>query len=159
TTREAVIAVVDDRDRLLVILISDDRSDRPEDFLARNDHVIGDVSEQRRLDVPTFGKMGRTAAARDEARTIARSARDVTAHAVELPTTDHRPHLRFDIERIPDANLLESRGKRFGDFLAPSRRHENTAEGGALLAGNADQIGHDARNDGFDLCVIENDRG
>src|SRR3546814_5452425 len=42
--------MVGDADRILVVLVRNDRDDGAENLLARDRHVVADVREQRRLD-------------------------------------------------------------------------------------------------------------
>ncbi len=48
--REAVIGVVGDGDRFVLIAIGENAQHRPEDLLAGDGHLIGDISEQRGPD-------------------------------------------------------------------------------------------------------------
>src|SRR3546814_3931821 len=49
-TGEAEVGVVGDRDRIVDVVVADDHQHRPEDFLARDPHLVADVGEHRRLD-------------------------------------------------------------------------------------------------------------
>src|SRR5271155_2440748 len=51
---QAIFGVVGDLDGLIDVVIAEDAQHRPEDLLAGNRHVIGDVREDGRLDVVTL---------------------------------------------------------------------------------------------------------
>src|SRR4051794_15264319 len=59
---EPVVAVVGHVDGLLDRVVGDDRQDRPEDLLLGDRHLVVDVGENRRLDVPADVEVLRAAA-------------------------------------------------------------------------------------------------
>src|SRR6516162_3047837 len=68
---QAVIGVVGDVYGLIDVVIAEDAQHRPEDFLARDRHVIGDIRENGRLDVVTGVQPCRPArAAGDDGRAL-----------------------------------------------------------------------------------------
>src|SRR5271157_2133757 len=103
--------------------------------------------------------MRRAPASDDERRPLAPAAIDETADTVKLPLGDQRAHFGLPVERIANAHRIEGGGERAGNLITTRARHEDAAESSALLTAEADQIGHDAGNDGFYFGVVEDDGG
>ena len=82
-------------DRVLLVVVGDDRQHRPEDLLLRDRHVVAHVGEDRRLhEVAAVEALGRLRAAGDELRALLDALLDVAAHALALDVGDQRPELR-----------------------------------------------------------------
>ena len=89
-------------DRFLFRVEWNDRHDRPEDLLARDAHVVGDMVEDRRHQVCAINErlvVGH-AAADHQLCALLLADRDELAHAFALALADERPHLRLSIGRI-----------------------------------------------------------
>src|SRR5690606_28529399 len=61
--RQAVLGRVGDADRVVLVLVGNRDEDRAEDLLARDLHLVPDVGEERRFDVPAAGEIRRPTAA------------------------------------------------------------------------------------------------
>jgi hypothetical protein len=58
---QAEIGIVGDLDGFIDVVVADDHEHRPEDLLAGNDHVVGDIGETRGLHVPALVQTLRSA--------------------------------------------------------------------------------------------------
>src|SRR3954462_1903948 len=83
-TRQAVDRVVGDADRILFVLVADDRQDRAEDLLLGDGHVVAHLAEDRRLHEVAVGvHVGRLLGATDdEVGALVDALLDVAGHAL-----------------------------------------------------------------------------
>src|SRR5262245_41590327 len=83
---EPVVERVDPREEVVLGTPAQDRYDRPEDFLARDPHVVGHVGEHRGLDEEATRELrvGRPLATVCEARAALEPELDVAHRLVEL---------------------------------------------------------------------------
>src|ERR1700719_2769954 len=85
---------------VLLVLEGNQRSDRPEDFLARDAHGVLHAGEYRRLDVVARASHGAAAEFRHGALLAAEV--HIGGHALELLAESERSHLGFGVERVAD---------------------------------------------------------
>ena len=104
---EAVVGVVGDGDGLLLAVVGDDRQDRAEDLLLGDLHVVVDVGEDGRLDVPALGEVRRTAATGDDAGTGGLAGLEVALDAGPLALGHERADLGGGVERVADDELAD----------------------------------------------------
>src|SRR5690606_39236417 len=97
---QAVDRIVGLLDRVVDVVVRDERHDRAEDFLARDRHPVVDVGEDGRLDEVAAVEAFRAAAAEHEARPFLLAHRDEALHALQLPLHRERTHLRRGLLRV-----------------------------------------------------------
>ena len=108
--REAVIGVVGDGDRFVLIAIGEDAQHRPEDLFSGDGHIIGDIGEQRGPDEISPEPIGMALAAVNQSRARLDSKMDVALYPFILPRIDQRPDRGGGVAQVPD---LRRRHRRF----------------------------------------------
>src|SRR3546814_16892871 len=86
--------MVGDADRILVVLVRNDRDDGAENLLARDRHVVADVREQRRLDeIAYLDAIGAPGAAGLQRGAFLDPLGDQPLHLLPLRLVDERPDM------------------------------------------------------------------
>src|SRR3546814_11083727 len=102
-----------DADRILVVLVRNDRDDGAENLLARDRHVVADVREQRRLDeIAYLDAIGAPGAAGLQRGAFLDPLGDQPLHLLPLRLVDERPDMRSDERRVGNewVSTCRSRG-------------------------------------------------
>ena len=84
--------------------------------------------------------------------------RDVADDLLVLRLADQRPHLRFRVERIADADLLGALGQALDEAVVDALLHEDARAVGADLAGRIEIAEHGAADGVFEIGVVEDDQ-
>ena len=104
---QAVIGVVGERDRFVLIAVAGDRRDRSERLLPRDAHVGGNVGEQRRPDVEAgIAAVGATGAARHQRRPLIDRGLDQALDLVILRLVDDGTDMLADLRRVAHLGLF-----------------------------------------------------
>src|SRR5690606_5768873 len=130
---EAVVAVVGDPDGVVLVLVGDEDEDRPEDLLAGDAHVVGDVAEHRRRDVPA-AVVRPVQPAGDQLGALVLADADVVLHALLLPLRHQGADLGAVVGRVADGEPADHRGEGVGDLVVAAAGREDAGLRGARLA-------------------------
>jgi len=113
------VAVIGQRDGLLIAVVGDHGQHRLEDLLLRDPRGVVDVGEHRRLDKPAARLVKRNIAAHNEFRAAAFTFGDVAHYPFTLPGAHHRADVGCHVQRVADSQSADQLGQRV-DHLASS---------------------------------------
>ena len=98
---EAVVGVVGDPHRVVLVLVGLDREHRPEDLLLGDRHLRRHLGEDGGADeVAALEALGRLSAAGEQLRPLRLALLDVAADPLALDVGDQRPEPRPLVERV-----------------------------------------------------------
>lgn len=109
-----VPAVVGDADRVLSVVTADQDDDRTEELLLRKGHVVADMGQTRRLDVPPLRQVCRHLAARGHGGAFLDALAYERQHAIAAGLRDQRSDYRVLLAWIADLEGGESLGEPSG---------------------------------------------
>src|SRR5580704_12522536 len=157
---EAVVRVVGDLDCVVVPVVRDHDEHRPENLLLGDLHLVVDVGEDGRLDVPTLGEVAaaRAPAADGHRRALFASAVEVALDTRPLPLGDDRPDLGRGVHGVTDLHGGYARDHRVDDLGVAGTRCEDPRLRDASLPVVHDGVGQQCRDRRGQIGVIENDR-
>src|SRR5262245_43039120 len=140
---EAVVGVVGEGDRLVLVGEGDGGDDGAEDLLPGDRHLVAGVGEERRLDVVAACQVRRPAAAAGERGTFGLAARDEALDAVALRGRDERAHHHPGFARIADLDLPREVDEPARELVVDRRFDQEARAGDADLAGmEGPHLGH-----------------
>ena len=145
------------RDGVFLVVVGDDREDRPEDLFLGDRHVVRDVRRRPSAARSSPCPADLVEAAGHNLRALVDALLDVAAHALELRLGDQRPEAAGLLERVAGR---ERRGGLRGDLLDLGQlvaRHEHARQRAAGLAGVLVAL-RDTVGDGLlEVGVVEDD--
>ena len=81
-TEQAILRVVGDAQCIGLIVIRQQRDDRPEDFFLRDAHAAGHIGKQRGIEIAALRHVGAARAAADQRCTLGLTARHIAFDAL-----------------------------------------------------------------------------
>ena len=154
--RQAVRRVVSNLDRFVFVLIRKNREDRPEDFLARDGHVVIHVTEDGGLDVVASVQAIRTpCAAADQFSAFIDALLDQALNLVPLNFADNRTNGGSLTKRVARFHVFGSgfsNGKR---FIVLRSRHQHSGRRITALAGVGEHLAHTAANGCRQISILK----
>ncbi|MNP12288.1 hypothetical protein D3C76_1045150 [compost metagenome] len=131
---QAVIRVVGNGDRFVLITIGDDRQNRAKNLVAGDSHLVIHVGKQRRANKPaSLCSVRSSFATRQQPCALLSAFADIALHAKPLLFADHRPHFRCRVARVARFHRRHRLGERRFAFGFTRLRHQNTRSGDARL--------------------------
>src|ERR1700722_4071480 len=106
-----VLRIVSDLDRLFLVVESDHREDRAEDFLLRDAHLGLNLGEDGRLDEPSFSASGHAGVA------LVFGDFDVVEHLLKLRPGRYRPDLSRVEQWVAHARGLAERDELVDELV------------------------------------------
>ena len=140
---ETIFGVVGHGNNLFFRTELDHHGDRPEDFILRDRHIVGDVTEKRRLHEGTVFKTGHLGsfAAHQNRCSFLLGRFNPAENLFELTLVDLRAHLGLHVHRIAYLDGLKGFDKLSDEFVIDTFLHKNAGTGAAhltLVKENAD---------------------
>ena len=159
-TGQAVLAVVGDAHRVVLVVERDDHEDRAEDLLLGDRHGVVDVGEQRRLDPPALGELvaGGPSSADGQRGALGLPLLDVAEDAVALLGRDHRAHDHVGSLRVAVGHGGEHALEHLDALLVARAGQQHPGLDGAALAG-VEAGAHAHQRGEAEVGVVEHDRG
>src|SRR3954447_24362598 len=152
---EAVLGVVGDGDRLVLVGEAADRCDRSEDLLAQELGVVRDVREHRRL-VEVAGAV-ELVAADDDLRALADRVLDEARDLAALIVVDERADLHVGLGAAADLHLADLRAELLGEVAGDRARDVEAVRRRARLAAVAHLRDERALDGGVEVGVLEDE--
>ena len=152
------LAVIGQRDRVLIAVVGDHRQHRAEDLLLGDAVGVVDVGEDRRRDEPTPRLILRNTAADNEFRAAALTGLDVVEHPVALPRADHRADIGRPVQWVAHGEAVDEISEGVDDFGVPGSRRQDPRAQVTGLAVVDERHRPQAAHGGVEVGVIEDDR-
>ena len=146
---------VDERDRIVERRNPHHAQQRPEDLVAVDLHVGGDVVEQRRPDPESVAAQGVLATVDDD---VGGGALDVADDPVACGRGDDRTHLGVGLEAGTDADRERLRAQALDELVAGVADRDGDADGHAALAGGPVAGGDEVVGGEVEIGVGHHDR-
>src|ERR1700727_1603874 len=152
-----VLRIVSDLDRLFLVVESDHREDRAEDFLLRDAHLGLDLGEDGRRDEPSFPAFGtrRLTAAEHAGGALVFGDFDVVEHLLKLRPGRYRPDLSRVEQWVAHARGLAERDEFVDELIVDRTVDQRARPGNASLAGRGENARDNALDGVVDNGVLE----
>ena len=152
------LAVVSQRDGVLIAVVRDHRQHRTENLLLGYAIGVVDVGENRRRNEPATRLILRNAAADDQFRATALTGFDVVEHAVALARADHRTDIGCLVQRVAHGEAINQIGQGIDNFCVPGSRRQDPRSQITRLAVIDERHRPQPADGGFEVGVVEDHR-
>src|SRR5579863_216927 len=157
---EAVLSIVRYPDRILFVLVGDDREDGPENLFPGDCHIILHIDKYRGFDEITRLEAGRMSFASDKHLcTFFNTLANVGLHTLILLLVHHWSDGGFWVGRIADWKCARGGQDRPCDFLEATRRHEEPGPSDASLTAVQEPDDERIRDGLLEIGIIKQNVG